>query len=43
MIDDGETDWKLIAINAEDPAAAYLNDIDDLDVHMPGASDALHR
>ena len=43
MIDDGETDWKLIAINAEDPAAELLNDIDDLAVHMPGASEALHR
>jgi inorganic pyrophosphatase len=43
MIDDGETDWKLIGINAEDPAADLLNDIDDLAVHMPGASEALHR
>lgn len=36
-------DWKAIGINAEDPAAELLNDIDDLDVHMPGAAEALHR
>lgn len=25
MIDEGETDWKVIAINAEDPDAGKLN------------------
>lgn len=25
MIDEGETDWKIIAINAEDPDASELN------------------
>lgn len=25
MIDEGETDWKVIAINAEDPDAPNLN------------------
>jgi inorganic pyrophosphatase len=43
MIDSGETDWKLIAINCEDPYADMLNDVDDVDVHMPGATTALHR
>ena len=43
MIDNGEADWKLIAINAEDPMAEHLNDIDDLHAHMPGAAEALHR
>lgn len=27
MIDDGELDWKLIAINANDPKAAEINDV----------------
>ena len=31
MIDDGELDWKIIAINADDPKAASLNDIEDVE------------
>jgi inorganic pyrophosphatase len=30
MIDEGETDWKLIAINADDPEAPSLNSIEDV-------------
>ncbi len=30
MIDDGELDWKLIAINSDDVLAGKLNDIEDL-------------
>lgn len=30
MIDDGELDWKVIAINSEDPMAASMNDIGDV-------------
>ncbi|RLN55810.1 hypothetical protein BBJ29_006693 [Phytophthora kernoviae] len=30
MIDSGETDWKVIAINANDPLADQLNDLRDL-------------
>lgn len=36
MIDEGETDWKVIAIDARDPLAASLNDIADVDKAMPG-------
>ncbi|TGZ55637.1 hypothetical protein CRM22_010330 [Opisthorchis felineus] len=36
MIDEGETDWKVIAIHTDDPLADKLNDIDDVDKHMPG-------
>jgi inorganic pyrophosphatase len=36
MIDDGELDWKVIAINSADPLAAKLNDIEDVDKHCPG-------
>jgi inorganic pyrophosphatase len=32
----GEADWKLIAINASDPWAALLNDVDDLETKLPG-------
>lgn len=30
MIDSGETDWKVIAINMKDPLAKHVNDIEDL-------------
>jgi len=36
MIDDGELDWKLIAIASSDPLAAELNDIGDVETKMPG-------
>ncbi|KAF0689110.1 Aste57867_19382 [Aphanomyces stellatus] len=35
MIDEGETDWKVIAIALDDPLAETLNDIDDLHAHAP--------
>ncbi len=41
LIDAGETDWKLIGISAEDPMAHLLDDLDDVNIHMPGAIDAL--
>ena len=31
MIDDGELDWKLIAVRADDPLAATLESAEDLD------------
>mmetsp|Transcript_21966 Transcript_21966/g.59242 ORF Transcript_21966/g.59242 Transcript_21966/m.59242 type:complete len:282 (+) Transcript_21966:17-862(+) len=36
MIDDGELDWKVIAIAADDPMASELNDISDVEEKMPG-------
>jgi len=36
MIDDGELDWKMIAINSEDPLFAQLNDIEDVETKCPG-------
>lgn len=35
MIDDGELDWKLIAINTEDPLANELHDIHDVEKKLP--------
>lgn len=31
MIDDGELDWKVIAISADDPKAALCNDVEDVE------------
>jgi len=36
MIDDGELDWKVIAVSTEDPLAAELNDIGDVEAKCPG-------
>lgn len=40
MIDEGETDWKVIAIDVQDPLAEKLHDIDDVRTHMPGLIEA---
>jgi inorganic pyrophosphatase len=36
MIDDGELDWKVIAIKSDDPMAAELNDIEDVEKKLQG-------
>ena len=36
LLDDGETDWKILVIDVKDPLAEKLNDIDDVNKHMPG-------
>lgn len=36
MIDDGELDWKVIAVNTDDALANELNDINDVDAKLPG-------
>lgn len=36
MIDDGELDWKMIAINVNDPLFAKLNSVEDIDELCPG-------
>ncbi|GKY95613.1 hypothetical protein MPSEU_000522600 [Mayamaea pseudoterrestris] len=43
MIDEGETDWKVICINSEDKWAPFLNDIDDVEMEMPGMLDAVRE
>jgi inorganic pyrophosphatase len=36
LLDEGETDWKVIVIDVTDPLAAKLNDIEDVEKNMPG-------
>lgn len=38
MIDDGELDWKVIAINEADPKAALVNDVEDVERYDDVAS-----
>ncbi|XP_073427913.1 inorganic pyrophosphatase 2, mitochondrial isoform X2 [Dendrobates tinctorius] len=40
LIDEGEMDWKIIAINTEDPEADKFNDIDDVKKYKPGYLEA---
>uniref|UniRef100_A0A3B1IQJ0 inorganic diphosphatase n=1 Tax=Astyanax mexicanus TaxID=7994 RepID=A0A3B1IQJ0_ASTMX len=40
LIDEGETDWKIIAINTSDPDAPKLNSIEDVRVSRPGQLEA---
>ncbi|KAF0884137.1 IPYR2 pyrophosphatase, partial [Crocuta crocuta] len=40
LIDQGETDWKIIAINVNDPEATKFHDIDDVKKYKPGYLEA---
>ncbi|XP_036265833.1 inorganic pyrophosphatase 2, mitochondrial isoform X3 [Pipistrellus kuhlii] len=40
LIDQGETDWKLIAINVNDPDASKFHDINDVRKYKPGYLEA---
>ncbi|XP_025964639.2 inorganic pyrophosphatase 2, mitochondrial [Dromaius novaehollandiae] len=40
LIDEGETDWKIIAISVDDPEAQKVHDIDDVRKHKPGYLEA---
>nr|AIW47217.1 inorganic pyrophosphatase [Mastigamoeba balamuthi] len=43
LIDEGETDWKVIAVNTEDPEAPKLDDVSDLEKRRPGIVDAIRE
>jgi len=36
LLDEGETDWKVLVIDVNDPLAGKLNDIEDVERHLPG-------
>ncbi|RKF65619.1 Inorganic pyrophosphatase [Golovinomyces cichoracearum] len=36
LLDEEETDWKVIVIDINDPLASKLNDIEDVERHLPG-------
>ena len=35
MIDEGELDWKIVAISLDDPRASLVNDVKDVEKHFP--------
>ncbi|KAL2894485.1 Soluble inorganic pyrophosphatase 6 chloroplastic [Bienertia sinuspersici] len=41
MIDEGELDWKIIAISLDDPKASLVNDVEDVEKHFPGTLTAI--
>ncbi|GAX73317.1 hypothetical protein CEUSTIGMA_g771.t1 [Chlamydomonas eustigma] len=43
MIDDGELDWKVVAICVDDPMAHLLKDVEDVQKHLPGTLDKIHE
>ena len=36
LLDEEETDWKVIAIDVNDPLAAKMNDVEDVERALPG-------
>jgi len=36
MIDEGETDWKIVCIDVDDPNASKINDASDIEKVLPG-------
>ncbi|CAO3655229.1 unnamed protein product [Mucor hiemalis] len=36
LLDQDETDWKVVVVDAKDPLFDKLNDIEDVDTYMPG-------
>lgn len=41
MIDEGELDWKVVAIRADDPKADKVSDIEDVEREFPVRFDLL--
>jgi len=42
LIDEGETDWKIVGIDVDDPESEKFNDLEDVEKHRPGYLTALH-
>ena len=36
LLDEGETDWKVLVVDVNDPLAPRLNDVEDIERHLPG-------
>jgi len=41
LIDEGETDWKVIAIDVKDSTAHFINGPKDLETHKPGCIEGI--
>ncbi|XP_049848492.1 inorganic pyrophosphatase-like [Schistocerca gregaria] len=43
MIDEGETDWKILAVDVNDEKASQMNDVEDIDKVIPGTTKAVYE
>ena len=43
LLDEGETDWKVIVVDVNDPLASKLNDIEDVESNLPGLTRATNE
>jgi inorganic pyrophosphatase len=43
MIDEGECDWKVVVIDAEDKWAPFINNISDVEEQLPGMLSAIRE
>ena len=43
MIDEGECDWKVIVIDADDKWAPFIDDINDVEEQLPGMLSAIRE
>ena len=43
LLDTAETDWKVLAISAEEAAARDIRSLEDLDTEFPGLTAAVRR
>jgi inorganic pyrophosphatase len=43
MIDEGECDWKVIVIDADDKWAPFINNISDVEEQLPGMLGAIRE
>lgn len=41
LIDEGEVDWKVLAISLDDPAVQVIHDVQDIKVHKKGLIESL--
>lgn len=41
MIDEGELDWKVVAISTADPRSELMNDVNDVEKYFPGTLDEI--
>lgn len=41
LLDEGQTDWKIVAVDVADPLAKELSDISDVESFLPGSLDSL--
>jgi len=42
VVDDDETDWKMMGIDVKDPLAALVNSVKDVEKYRPGTTQAFY-